>query len=106
MKNLKLYKYLKSKIVYLNNIAQTYQFVHTEKAELGFIALSQTIKSSVGSHWVVQKELYSNIYQDAVILKQGINNPAAYEFLDFLKGPEATNIIAQYGYGISSDEKI
>ena len=106
MKNLKLYKYLKSKIVYGNNIAQTYQFIHTENAELGFIALSQIIKSSVGSHWTVPNELYSNIYQDAVLLNQGINNPAAYEFLEFLKGPEATNIIAQYGYGISSDEKI
>jgi len=106
MKNLKIYKYLKSKIVYGNNIAQTYQFVHTENAELGFIALSQIIKKSLGSHWVVPKELYSSIYQDAVLLKSGVNNPAAHEFLEFLKGPEARNIITQYGYGSSSDEKI
>lgn len=107
MEHLNLYKHLKNKIVRGNNIAQTYQFVHTENAELGFISLSQIINNQMGSRWIVPEELYSRIAQDAVLLKSGADNPAAHAFLKFLKGPEAASIINKYGYGSGSgdDEK-
>tara|TARA_R110002096_G_scaffold435548_1_gene661488 strand:+ start:159998 stop:160747 length:750 start_codon:yes stop_codon:yes gene_type:complete len=105
MEQLELYNHLKSKIVHGNNIAQTYQFVHTQNAELGFIALSQVIKNQTGSRWIVPEELYSRIAQDAVLLKSGADNPAAHAFLKFLKGPEAAGIINKYGYGSGGNEK-
>ena len=41
MKSLGLHERLVGKIVQGNNIAQTFQFVETGNAELGFVALSQ-----------------------------------------------------------------
>ena len=105
VKHLNLYDHIKHKIVYGNNIAQTYQFVHTENAELGFIALSQVISNQLGSRWIVPESLYSKISQDAVLLQYGANNPAAHAFLNFLQTTEALNIIKKFGYGINDNEK-
>jgi len=100
MKALGVYDALSSKIVQGNNIAQTFQFIDTGNAELGFVALSQVIKVEAGSRWIVPGKLHDVIAQDAVLLKTGAENAAAREFLAFLKGPEARAVIEKYGYGI------
>jgi molybdate transport system substrate-binding protein len=99
MKALGVYDALASKIVQGDNIAQTFQFVDTGNAELGFVALSQAIATQGGSRWVVPANLYGAIRQDAVLLRSGADNEAARAFLSFLKGPEALAVIERYGYG-------
>jgi molybdate transport system substrate-binding protein len=98
MKALGVYDTLTPKIVQGNNINQTFQFVETGNAELGFVALSQVIERQGGSRWIVTANLYSPIRQDAVLLKTGAGNPAARAFLDFMKGPEAAAVIEKFGY--------
>ena len=102
MKALGVYDALEPKIVQGNNIAQTYQFVETGNAELGFVALSQIAGSDAGSRWEVPGQLYSPIRQDAVLLKKGADNRVARTFLEFLRGPKATAVIEKYGYGVIS----
>ena len=102
LKALKLDETLKPKIVQGNNIGQTFQFVDTGNAELGFIALSQMAGKSEGSRWMVPQTLYTPIRQDAVLLKKGASNEAAKAFMTFLKGAEARTIIEKYGYAIDS----
>lgn len=99
MQTLGVYEQLQPKIVRGNNISQTFQFVETGNAELGFIALAQVTQSEAGSRWVVPDGLHEPIRQDAVLLKKGADNEAARTFIEFLKGPEATAIIARFGYG-------
>jgi molybdate transport system substrate-binding protein len=99
MKKLGLYEALEAKLVRGNNIGQTFQFVDTGNAELGFIALSQIVGKEGGSRWVVPEEFHTPIAQDAVLLKKGAENEAARAFLTFLKGAEARKVIAKYGYG-------
>jgi molybdate transport system substrate-binding protein len=85
------------------NIAQTYQFVSTGNAELGFVALSQVIdngKISSGSAWQIPENLYTPLRQEVVLLKKGEDNPAAPALMQFLKSPEAKAIISKYGYGL------
>jgi molybdate transport system substrate-binding protein len=94
-----VYDALKSKIVQGNNIAQTYQFVSTGNAEVGFVALSQVALHNDGSRWVVPENLYREIAQDAVLIKKGAGNEAARAFVAFLKGPQALAIKEKYGYG-------
>lgn len=100
MKALGVYDALSGRIVQGTNIAQAYQFVETGNAELGFVALSQIATHEKGSRWIAPQTLYSPIAQDAVLLKRGAENPAAREFVDFLKSPEARAIIRKYGYGV------
>lgn len=98
MKALGVYDALVGKIVQGNNIAQTFEFVETGSAELGFVALSQVIDRPGGSRWIVTANLYSPIRQDAVLLRSGADSEVAKSFLAFLKGAEANAVIEKYGY--------
>jgi molybdate transport system substrate-binding protein len=99
MEKLGVYAALQSKIVRGNNIAQAFQFVDTGNAEVGFVAFAQVALKPGGSRWVVPASMHKTIAQDAVLLKTGAGNEAAKDFLAFLKGPEARQIIVKYGYG-------
>jgi molybdate transport system substrate-binding protein len=99
MRALGVYDRLEPKIVQGNNISQTFQFVQTGNAELGFIALAQVARSNEGSRWVVPDDLHDPIRQDAVLLERGADSEAAKAFVEFLRGPEAAAIIAKFGYG-------
>lgn len=106
LKKLGLYNELKQKIIRGENVSQTYQYVASGAAQLGFVALSQlkasqqtTSDNDQDHFWVVDPTLYSPIQQQAVLLKRGGENTAARQFLDFLKSPEVHNAIATYGYG-------
>lgn len=95
---LKLYEALRSKIVQGASITQAFQYVQTGAAELGFVALSQTVDQKGGSRWLVPAADHAPIEQQAVLLKTGQNSEAAKAFLAFLKTPEAKAIVARYGY--------
>jgi len=88
------------KLVKGSSIGQTYTFIKSGAAELGFVALSQVIKDAGGSMWRVPAGDYSPITQDAVLLRTGADDPAAKAWLDFLKSPEARRIIVSYGYTV------
>ena len=93
---------LTPRLVQGENIAQTYQFVGTGNAELGFVALSQIMKNGIisnGSAWIVPAKLHTPIRQDAVILSSAKDDPAAKALMQYLKGDKARAIIKSYGYG-------
>ena len=100
-----VYDAIASKIVQGENIAQTYQFVATGNALLGFVALSQVIgedgKVKSGSAWIVPQKYYTPIRQDAVLLERGKDKIAAVALLKFLKTPYSAKIIQSYGYELS-----
>jgi molybdate transport system substrate-binding protein len=91
------------KLVQGENIAQTYQFVSTGNAELGFVALSQVMKDGVlrggGSAWIVPAKLHRPIRQDAVLLAKGRGNVAAEALLVYLKADKTQTLLRAYGYG-------
>lgn len=96
------------KLVQGENIAQTYQFVFTGNADLGFVSLSQLSGPNakiMGNYWPVPNELHEPIVQDLVILKAGSGNAAAKAFTEFLKSPVATGIIESFGYLTPASEK-
>jgi molybdate transport system substrate-binding protein len=92
---------LAPKIVQGNSIGQTFQFVSTGNAEVGFVALSQLAGPEGGSRWTVPETLHTPIRQDAVLLTRGADSEAAKAFMVFLRGPEAGAIIERFGYGVA-----
>jgi len=105
MKSLGVLDRLRPLFVMGENIAQTFQFVSTGNAELGFVGLAQVInvntgKIGSGSGWVIPDNLHSPFRQMAVLLKTGAENPAAHALMDFLKSPTALAIIEKYGFGL------
>ena len=91
------------RLVLGESLGQTFSFVATGNAELGFVALSQVLESGQlksGSMWVVPPTLYDPIVQDAVLLKRGQNNPAAAALMTLLKSDRIRNLIRSYGYEV------
>ncbi len=92
---------IQPKFVQGENLTQTYQFIATENAPLGFIALSQVFvdgKFTQGSAWVVPVSLHTPIRQDAVLLSSGGSSSAATSLMAYLKTDKAKSIIRAYGY--------
>lgn len=103
LEKMNLTKQLGPKLVEASNIGQTFQFVSSGNAVLGFVALSQVFengKLKEGSGWVVPSNLYSPIKQDAVLLTSGKANVAARALLQYLRSDKAKAIIVSFGYDL------
>ena len=101
MNKLGLAATLQPKLVTGESIGQTFNFIATGNAELGFVALAQVLeggKLKSGSMWVVPAQYHAPIIQDAVILKRAANNPAAKAWMELLKTPQSKALIRSYGY--------
>ncbi|AKH19024.1 molybdate ABC transporter substrate-binding protein [Sedimenticola thiotaurini] len=95
-----LWDELQGYLVRGENIGQTFQFVRSGSADLGFVAYSQVKRPGYpleGSLWEVPVDEYAPIEQQAVLLEE---SPAARGFIEFVRGAEATEIIRGFGYGL------
>ena len=103
MNKLGLAAALQPKLVTGESIGQTYNFIATGNAELGFVALGQVLdggKLKSGSMWVVPAQYHAPIIQDAVILNRAASNPAAKAWMELLKTPQSKELIRSYGYAV------
>ena len=95
-----LLELLDDQIVLGENIAQTFHFIASGNAELGFVSLSQIKrpgKQIPGSFAKFDPSIYDPIEQQAILLTK---SAAAQDFLNFLRGIEGKRIIESYGYTI------
>ncbi|NHI00370.1 molybdate ABC transporter substrate-binding protein [Oceanimonas sp. MB9] len=94
-----LWERFSKKMVRGENIGQTYQYVYSRNADLGFVAKSQVFSQGQfadGSWWEVPADRYAPIVQQAVQLR---DTPAATALLDYLRSPAGLAVIQAYGYG-------
>lgn len=93
-----LWDSLQDRLVRGENIGQTYQFVSSGNAELGFIAQSQLAwpgHPATGSWMIVPQRLYRAIEQQALLLR---DSEAGRALLDYMRTPAAAALIRDYGY--------
>ena len=98
-----LWDAVQDRLVRGENIGQTYQFVVSGNAELGFVAYAQLVHpdgSVEGSVWLPPADLYTPIEQQAILLRHGADNAAAKAFLDYARGPAGRALIQRYGYAL------
>ena len=99
LRYLGLWEPLQDRLVRGQSIAQTFAMAETDNAELAFVALSQALAyQGIAAYFEVPAELYEPLRQDAVLLNRAGTNAAARAFLEWLRGPRATEIIADFGY--------
>jgi hypothetical protein len=101
MTHLGLLKDLQPKLVLGDNIAQTYQFVMTQNAPIGFVALSQVFingKIGTGSAWVVPSHYYKPLRQEVILLKNAQDHSAAKALMLYLRGEKAKAVMKSFGY--------
>jgi molybdate transport system substrate-binding protein len=101
LESLGLWEALQPRIVRGQSIATAFAMAETGNAEIGLVALSQALAyAKASSHAVVPERLHEPIRQDAILLGRAADNKAAREFMTFLRGAAAGEIIERYGYDV------
>ena len=102
MEKLGVWQKLQPKLWLRDNMTDTYKVIVSGEAELGFVALSmlKPQQKNEGSQWLVPKNLYAPLEQQAILLNYGKDNQAALAFLEYLKSSEAQTVIESYGYSV------
>ena len=98
--SMKLWQDFNKELVRGENIAQTFQFVSSRNAEMGFVSFSQILHPNInlkGSFWEVPQFLYNPIEQQAVLLR---DTKLGRDFMVFMKTKKALDIISKFGYDL------
>ncbi|MDZ8187768.1 MAG: molybdate ABC transporter substrate-binding protein [Nostoc sp. ChiSLP02] len=99
LKKLKLYDRLKSKLVFANNVRQVLAAVETGNAQAGLVyATDAKISKKVKVVVTADEKYHSPIVYPLAVLKSSKNPSAAKEFVQFLSGPQAKDILKKYGF--------
>ncbi|WP_343564033.1 molybdate ABC transporter substrate-binding protein [Kiloniella sp. b19] len=98
LQSLALWDQHSAKSVLGESVVQAWQFVRSGNIPAGFVAKSQLAEGE--EHIPVPASLHNPIDQDAVLLKRGKDNPAARDFMGFLKSATARAILQESGYDL------
>lgn len=95
-----LYDQVKCKLVYGENISQAAQFVQSQNAQVGLIALSLAISPMMagGDRWLVPFDFHPPLQQAVVIIAASKNKKAAADFLNFVRSPAGREVLSNYGF--------
>jgi len=98
LKKAGLWEHLQGKMVFAQDIAQSFQYAFTESVDMGFCALSAAFsdQGKKGCFLVVNEA--PTVVQAACVIKQSKKAAAARQFADFLNSPEAGAVKTSYGY--------
>jgi len=97
--SLAVWDQIQVKLVFGENIAQTFHFVENGSAGFGIVAYAQLL-GRFGSDpetefWLIPTKSHDPIEQQAILLSE---SPVARSFLDYLKGESARQIVLEHGY--------
>lgn len=95
---------LQARVVYGQDIGQTYQFVLTQNAPSGFVALSQLTSANVPAmqYQIVDAALYQPLVQKRITLAKGERLAAANAFIAWFSQQNAR--LTQAGYALPGSD--
>ncbi|MGA7687176.1 MAG: molybdate ABC transporter substrate-binding protein [Terriglobales bacterium] len=102
-----IYDQVSDKLVIGENISQAAQFVESGNAQAGLVALSHALAPAMknkGRYWLVPLDAYPTLNQAAVVLSKSKQQGAARAFLEFLRSPEATSLLASHGFTLPENQ--
>jgi molybdate transport system substrate-binding protein len=106
LKKLGVYDQIASKLVLGENISQTAQFVESGNAQAGMLALSHALSPNLkdkGHYWAVPLDAYPTLNQAVVVVSKSAQKDAARKFLDFVRGPEGTTLLKNFGFSVPAE---
>ena len=109
MRQAGIYEKVGPKLVYGENISQAAQFVQSENAQAGIIALSLAISPAMkdsGKMWLIPAELHPPIEQAAVVVRSSRKKEAAKAFLKYIKSAEGKAVMDKYGFTTPSTGEV
>src|SRR5580658_4567730 len=101
-----IYDQVSSRLVLGENVSQAAQFVESGNAQAGLVALSHALAPAMkgkGRYWTVPLDAYPTLNQAAIVLSRSKQGDAARRFLEFVRSPEATSLLATYGFSLPAE---
>lgn len=95
---------LSGRIVYGENIGQTFAMAASGNVTVGLIAQSQlaNLPNDQQGHWIgVPDILHEPILQDGVLISRAKDNIVAQAFMKFMRSDKVVKTIIRFGYGVS-----
>ncbi len=95
---------LSDRIVYGENIGQTFAMAASGNVTAGLVAKSQVsgLPDDQQGHWIdIPEQLHEPILQDGVLVMRAEGNAVARKFLSFMKSDKVAGIINRFGYGVA-----
>ncbi|MES2538865.1 MAG: molybdate ABC transporter substrate-binding protein [Pseudomonadota bacterium] len=93
-----MWQAIRHKLVFGENVAQTAQFVETGNAQVGFIGIAHV---RPGGHvWRLPADVYPLIEQGAIVTIRGRANPAAFNYIKFLRSEAGRAILKKHGFAL------
>jgi len=99
-----IYDKIMDKLIYGENVSQTAQFVASGNAQAGILALSLAVSpmmKSKGTYFVIPEDSYPRLDQVGVVLRSSKEKEIAECFLDFMKTPDITVLMKEYGFDLA-----
>ena len=100
-----VYDKAKEKFVLGENISQTASFIVSGSADIGIVALSLALSPNMkdkGRYNEISNDEYPPIEQACVILGSSKNKEIAQQFLSYFKSAAVADLLAGYGFDVSS----
>jgi len=100
LESLSVWDSLQDKLVFGENIGQTYQFAISGDVDLALIDYSQIVYGQymqAGSYWLISQSLFTPIEKQGVLLT---DKPAAREFVNFMQSDYGRQIILGNGFNV------
>ncbi|QGY40402.1 molybdate ABC transporter substrate-binding protein [Pseudodesulfovibrio cashew] len=90
---------IKPKLVEVSTVPQVFSYLATKEVDMGFLNLTHAlnVKDKIGGYVIVDDGKYTKINILAALLSNSPNPDEAKAFLEFLKTPEAREIITRNG---------
>lgn len=103
MESAGIYKEVEAKIVFGENIAATAGYISTQAADVGVIALSLGLASTIADskfnkYYLIDSKLHEPLKQGYGITKYGSKSKLTKKFYDFMQTKKAENIMEKYGF--------
>jgi molybdate transport system substrate-binding protein len=105
LERMHLYKQLKPKIVFGENISQTANYINLKAADIGIIALSLALAPTIAdskfsNYYLIDDALHEPLRQGYAITKYGANAQLAKDFYHFMQKQKTLAIMHKYGFTV------
>jgi molybdate transport system substrate-binding protein len=97
------YKGIEDRLVYGENISDTFQIAKSGNADVGIVALSLAIADG-SSYTLIPAELHNPLQQALVVTSTGVQGTAATAFAASISSPAGREVMIRYGFTLPGEE--
>lgn len=102
LKSAGVYEHVRSRLVYGENISDTFRIAQSGNADVGIVALSLAIADG-GDYTLIPAELHEQLEQALVVTSTGARGQTATAFAEVIGSPEGRAVMARYGFMLPGD---